>query len=50
MIEDMRIHGMGDKTQKAHIRAIHCPAVAACSDEREGFCQVSGEVSGYGHA
>jgi hypothetical protein len=22
MIEDMRIHGMGDKAQKAHIRAI----------------------------
>ena len=22
MIEDMRIHGMGDKAQKAHMRAI----------------------------
>ena len=22
MIEDMRIHGMGDKAQKAHIRAV----------------------------
>jgi integrase/recombinase XerD len=22
MMEDMRIHGMGDKAQKAHIRAI----------------------------
>ena len=34
MMEDMRIRGKGDKAQKSHIRAIHCPAVAACSDER----------------
>ena len=30
MMEDMRIHGMGDKAQKAHIRAIkHFAGVVA---------------------
>jgi hypothetical protein len=34
----MRIHGMGDKAQKAHIRAI------------KHFARVFEEVSGYGDA